>query len=103
MVLQLWTARVEYVRRTGALVLRPGVCRTKEIVESTDLQSSGTSFGFQVWYQFLNDARPFLDDENLIGIEVRESLDLLGCRPLHFEGINLFGLADTEVQPKIAL
>ena len=50
-----------------------------------------------------NDAAAFADGENLIGLDLRKSLDLLRRRPFHFDQINRLRFSHAEMQPQIAL
>ena len=51
----------------------------------------------------INDSASFPDADDLICFHTRESLDLLGCRPLDLDRIYDFRLAQTEMQSQISL
>ena len=58
-------------------------------------------FGFG--FESLHDPAAFADGEYLVGLHLREALDLLCGRPLDFDEICGLGLSQAEVEAQIAL
>ena len=91
-------------------ILRPQLCwlpatpgmsiqKTGWLGHAHSEDKSISATGLEVWLYLLDNARSFLDDQNLIGIEISENLNLLGSWPFHFEGVDFLCLTDAKVQP----
>src|SRR5262249_24237135 len=69
---------------------------------ATDSARGGMSQKTFIFFSFDN-ARTFADGETLIDLDPRELFDFLCCWPFHFDEVNRFRLAQTEVQTEIVL
>ena len=58
---------------------------------------------FRFWPSRGDNAAAFANSENLIGLDLRESLDLLRSWPLHFDCIHGLSLSQTKVKAQVAL
>src|ERR1700756_587396 len=61
------------------------------------------SFGRLRWRSGRNDSATFANRKHLIGLYLRESLDLLSGGPLYFNHVDRLCLAQTEVKTQITL
>ena len=66
------------------------------------LRPAGLALG-GLGFGFCDDAVPFANRKNLIGLDHLERFDLLRGRPFDFDQVDNLNLAETEVQPQVAL